>query len=57
MFREDKDVLEIAHAFSRAKEEYLTYKFKRDYIKQKQEADFLYLGKKFRFNDREIEEG
>ena len=57
LFREDKDVLEIAHAWSKEKEQYLKYNLKKDYIRERQEADFLYLGKKFRFNEEEIVEG
>jgi len=57
LLREDKDHLEIAHAWKKEKEEYLSFKFKKDYVKQQNEADFTYLGKKFHYNEVEIEEG
>lgn len=41
------DHLCVAHAWSREKEEYLTYNLKRDYIKQQNEDQHIYLGSKF----------
>jgi hypothetical protein len=35
LLRENKDCLEIAHAWSKVKEEYLYFKYKRDYIKER----------------------
>lgn len=47
------DHLYIAHAWSREKEEYLTYNLKRDYIKQQNEDQHIYLGSKFKYLEEE----
>ena len=56
LFREDKDHFEIAHAWSKDKEEYLKFNMKRDFINQMCNADFLYLGKKFHYTEEEIKD-
>jgi len=53
----DKDSLVVAHAWSEEKEAYLKYNFKRSYVKETQEASFLYLGKRFHYKEESIEKG
>jgi len=48
------DSLVVAHAWSKKKEEYLTYKFKKEWVREQQSNDFLYLGNKFKFHESEI---
>eukprot|EP00356_Strombidium_inclinatum_P009114 CAMPEP_0170491374 /NCGR_PEP_ID=MMETSP0208-20121228/10906_1 /TAXON_ID=197538 /ORGANISM="Strombidium inclinatum, Strain S3" /LENGTH=286 /DNA_ID=CAMNT_0010766939 /DNA_START=21 /DNA_END=881 /DNA_ORIENTATION=+ len=48
------DELVVAHVWSRAKEEYLDFKMKRDYIHNTVEAECSGMGKRFVFHDEEM---
>jgi len=56
-YMREGDHLMIAHIWSAEKEEYLTYNLKRDHIKQRNTADFAYLGGNFFYQDTEMNEG
>ena len=56
-YMKEGDHLMIGHVWSAAKEEYLTYDLKKDYIRQQNTADFTYLGGHFFYQDTEMEEG
>jgi hypothetical protein len=53
----DKDKLGVASAWCQEKQEYLTLKFKIEYIKDICETRFLYLGNRFDFYKEEILDG
>ena len=52
----DCDKLQVCHAWSNAKEEYLKYNFKKDYIRKQIEAQYISLGERFHYIEEEIKE-
>ena len=50
----EHDSMIVGHVWSKEKEEYLTYNLKRDYIKEQNEAEFTYLGKRFEYVHTEM---